>query len=166
VKLGEVPKFPTFLESKYYIDLATKTEDEWLPEIYAAITGIATAQAAQAQENLEYRVEPVADDNNAIAVVFSAAMWAEPIGFKVEVAELIRRRSYQLVPPQAGGTLSYAVLENDRAYGVALPNNRLSPKQEFAVLLGFEPGVDLNKVVSRIDRWDGSGATQNGIGFL
>lgn len=166
VKLGPIRTFPPFIESKYYIDLAAKTENEWLPEIYAAITGVPARRSPETAENLVVHVESVADDNDAIAVVFAARYWAEPIGFKIATAAPILERQYQLLPPQRGGTLSYAVLEETSSYGVVLPDKRLSPTQQFAMLLKFDPGRDLNAVVNHVERWDGSGATQSGMAFL
>ena len=166
VKLGDVSKIPPFIESKYYIDLETKTEDEWLPEIYASITGVPARTEPDAEDNLRVHVERVTDADCAIALVFEARYWAEPIAFVVETEAPIIERQYQLLPPQRGGTLPYALREEDELYAVALPNHRLGPAQQFAMLLKFEPEVDLNAVILRVDRWDGSGSTQSGMLFL
>ena len=37
IKVGAIPTFPPFLESRFYIDIENKTEEEWLEDIYAAI---------------------------------------------------------------------------------------------------------------------------------
>lgn len=166
VKIGPVSKFPPFIESKYYIDLETKTEDEWLAEIYAAITGVPAAAGPAAEDNLHVTREPVADEPTALAVVFEARYWAEPIAFRVTTTAPIAEREYQLLPPQRGGTLSYAVQEHENSYGVVLPNNRISQGQRFAMLMKFASDIDLSRVIADVERWDGSGSTQSGLNFL
>lgn len=166
VKLGNISKFPPFIESKYYIDLETKTEDEWLAEIYAAITGIPSAAGPAAEDNLRVTAERTVNEENALAVVFEARYWAEPIAFAIETAAPIVEREYQLLPPQRGGTLSYAVREEERSYAVALPDKRIAPGQRFAMLMKFQPGTDLNGVLMHVGRWDGADASQSGISFL
>lgn len=166
VKLGAITRFPPFIESKYYIDLETKTQEEWLPEIYASITGVPAASGPDAQDNLRVVAEPMADEPQGLAVVFEAAYWAEPIGFTVSTSTPIVERQYQLLPPQRGGSLNYALQEEDRIYSVKLPDKRLAPGQRFAMLMKFAPGVPLNGAITRVDRWDGSGGSQSGIAFL
>jgi hypothetical protein len=166
VKLGAVATFPPFIESKYYIDLEAKTEAEWLPEIYAAITGVPSASGPDATDNLRVTAERTADDPDALAVVFEARYWAEPVGFSIETTAPILERQYQLLPAQKGGTLSYALEESERKYSVALPDKRIGPAQRFAMLMKFAPGSDLNSVIAHVGRWDGSGSTQSGIAFL
>jgi hypothetical protein len=165
VKLGSISTFPPFLESKYYIDLEGQTEAEWLAELHAAMTGI-PASGAEAEDNLSIRVERTADETHAVAVVFNGRYWAEPIAFRVETTVPILERQYQLIPPQSGGTLSYALQEQEYSYAVALPDKRLSPAQAFAMLMKFAEGTDLDGVVREVARWDGSEATQSGISFL
>jgi TIR domain len=166
VKLGTVSKFPPFIESKYYIDLETKTETEWLREIYAAISGVPAASGPDAQDNLRVVAERTVDDPDALAVVFEARYWAEPVAFLVETAVPILERQYQLLPPQKGGALNYALQEAEQKYSVVLPDKRIGPAQSFAMLMKFAPGTDLDSVITRVDRWDGSGSTQSGIAFL
>jgi len=166
VKLGEVSKFPPFIESKYYVDLEAKTEEEWLPEIYAAITRMPSKAGPDHEDNLRVRLERVADEDSAIAVVFSAQYWAEAIAFRVETAAPIVARQYQLLPPQLGGTLNYALREEDNLYAVALSGKRIGPGQEFAMLFKFEPGTDVDSVIEHVEPWDGEGATQSGMNFL
>lgn len=165
VKLGQVMRFPPFIESKYYIDLETKTEDEWLPAIYEAITG-APATGREPQDNLVVTAERVADEPDVLALIFDARYWAEPVSFVVQTAATIVERQYQLLPPQKGGTLSFAVDESERRYAVALSERRIQPGQQFAMLMKFEAGTDLNSVITGVGRWDGSGTTKSGINFL
>jgi hypothetical protein len=166
VKLGPVTKFPPFIESKYYIDLETKTEAEWLPEIYAAITGVPSASEPDARDNLVVTRYPTVDDPDAFVVVFDARYWAEQIAFSIETAAPILERRYELLPPQKSGTLNYAVQELEQRYSVALPDKRISPGQRFVMLMKFAPDTDLNSVITRVDRWDGSDSTSSGIDFL
>lgn len=165
VKLGKISRFPPFIESKYYIDLEAKTEAEWLPEMHASITGVPTS-GPDTKKNLRVTYERVIGEDAAVAVVFEAAYWAEPIGFRIATGAPIIDRQHQLLPPQRGGTLNYATQEERNIYGVALPHNRLSPGQRFAMLMKFEAGTDLTRVISRVEQWDGSGSTQSGIAFL
>jgi hypothetical protein len=165
VKLGKISQFPPFIESKYYIDLETRTEDEWLVEIYAAITGVPSTAGPAAEDNLRVTVEPTINEQSALAVVFEARYWAEPIAFSIETAAPIVEREYQLLPPQRGGTLSFAVRAEERRYGVALHDKRIGPGQRFAMLMKFQQATDLNRVLTQVGRWDGTGAT-SGIAFL
>jgi hypothetical protein len=166
VKIGAISCFPPFIESKYYIDLESQTEDEWLAEIHAAITGVRRAFSAEAEENLRVTREPIADEPNALAVLFEARFWAEPVAFRISTSAPIVARQYQLIPPQRGGSLNYALAEHDHAYAVALPDKRLTPTQRFAMLMKFEPGADLTRVITSVERWDGVGTTQSGMAFL
>lgn len=166
VKLGAVSKFPPFIESKYYIDLEAQTEQEWLSEIHVAITGLRTGSGPDAEDNLQVVAERTADEPDAMAVVFTARYWAEAISFRLTTTEPILEREYQLLPPQRGGTLNYAIQERETAYAVALPNHRISPGQRFAMLMKFAPDTDLDAVITRVERWDGSDSTQSGMAFL
>jgi hypothetical protein len=38
IKLGHMSQLPPFLESRFYIDIEMKTEDEWFQDLYTAIT--------------------------------------------------------------------------------------------------------------------------------
>ncbi|MDQ3725374.1 MAG: toll/interleukin-1 receptor domain-containing protein [Actinomycetota bacterium] len=166
IKLGAISKFPAFIESKYYIDLQALTEEEWLNEIHAAISGVRASTNVDLQQNLEIQTQRVSDDPSAIAVVFNARYWAEPVSFRLRTTQAIAKRQYQLLPPQRGGTLNYALQEHERAYAVALPHHRISPSQRFAMLLKFPPGTDLDSVIEGVERWDGSDSTQSGMAFL
>lgn len=166
VKLGQVSRFPPFIESKYYIDLERKTEDEWLGEMRAAVKGVPTASQPDTQPNLRVFPERVTDDPSAVAVFFEAGYWAEPIGFRVTTNAPIIDRQYRLLPPQQGGTLSYASQETQTSYGVLLPDKRISPGQRFVLMMKFELGTDLEQVIDKVEQWDGSGSTQSGMAFL
>jgi TIR domain len=166
VKLGAVSKFPAFIESKYYIDIQALTEEEWLDEIRAAITGVRSSANVEPQQNLEIQTQRVSDDPSAVAVIFSARYWAEPVSFRLLTTQPIKERQYQLLPPQRGGALNYALQEQERAYAVALPHHRISPSQSFAMLLKFPSGTDLDSVIAGVERWDGSDSTQSGLAFL
>jgi TIR domain len=98
IKLGQVTRFPPFIESKYYIDLEIKTEGEWLPEIYAAVNGVPGAAGPDIQDNLVVTAERVPDEPDALAIIFDARYWAEPVSFAVQTAAPIIERQYQLLP--------------------------------------------------------------------
>jgi hypothetical protein len=166
VKLGPVSKFPPFLESKYYIDLETKTEDEWLTEIYAAITGVPKTAGPQPQDNLRVTALPTVGQPDTLALVFEARYWAEPVAFRIETKSPILEHQYQLIPPQKGGTLNYAMQELERAFAVSLPDIRIKPGIRFAMHMKFPPGTDFATVIRSVKRWDGSESTQSGIAFL
>jgi hypothetical protein len=162
VKLGSISKFPPFIESKRYIDLEALTENEWLPEIYAAITGIPVGPTGKAEPNLRCQQLPVQDEPHELAVVFTARYWAEDIGFRVETAEPILEREYQL-DPNLPGNISYAKTEEEKVYAVRITSERLAPGgRRFVMLMKFHPAVDLGSVVTKIERWDGSGAQEAG----
>jgi hypothetical protein len=166
VKLGTISKFPAFLESKYYIDLEAQTEGEWLNEIHVAVTGKRTATGPEAEENLRVSREAAADDPDVVAIVFDAQYWAEPIAFPVTTTAPILERSYQLLPPQKGGTITFAEQEQETTYAVALPQHRIGPGQSFVMMMKFEPGTDHDAVIAKVDRWDGSDSTKSGMNFL
>ncbi len=165
IKVGQVDRFPPFIESKFYIDLEDKTEAEWLAEMHAAIRGKPTA-GPTTRKNLQVSTYPVEDDPAAIAVWFDAAYWAEPISFRIRTTAPIVERQYRLIPPQRGGTLSVATREEDHLYAVALQHHRISPSQQFVMMLKFAGDTDLSTAIARVDRWDGSGATKSGFSFL
>ncbi len=89
IKIGYISQFPPFLESKFYIDIETKTEDEWLEDIYLSISR-KKKELAEPRENLLISTHLARDDPSAVIVLFEAQYWAEKISFGISTSENIK----------------------------------------------------------------------------
>ena len=85
VKLGKISSFPPFLESKYYIDLETKTENEWLEEIYCGITREPKIEK-NSEENLKISFHIAPENPQAAIIVFESIYWAEEVSFIIKTS--------------------------------------------------------------------------------
>lgn len=83
IKVGHISQFPPFLESRFYIDIESKIEEEWLQDIYSAITREKKVTDAPTN-NLLISLQLASDEPKAAMVVFEPQFWAEPIGFKIK----------------------------------------------------------------------------------
>jgi hypothetical protein len=82
IKLGKISQFPPFLESRFYIDLQSKEEEEWLQDIHRAITNEKRSLESPT-ENLSVSLHLASDNKSAVIVLFEAQFWAESIGFLI-----------------------------------------------------------------------------------
>lgn len=94
IKVGHISQFPPFLESRFYIDIENKTEEEWLLDIYSAITRQKKETETPAA-NLSVSVQLASDEPKAAMIVFVPKFWAEPIGFKVITTKKIEKTLWQ-----------------------------------------------------------------------
>ena len=151
VKLGRISKFPAFIESKKYIDLEELTEEEWLREIEGAIRGVSHAATADVEDNLQVWTEQMPDRPDTLAVVFRARYWAEPVSFHVTTTAPIIERNFHFQPPVMA-LIGVQTIEDEKAYGVRLQQERLSGDRLFAMTMKFPPGTDLNTVITGVQR--------------
>jgi len=161
VKIGTISQFPPFLESKYYIDIESKTQEEWLQDIHAAITR-EKKSPDKPTDNLLVSAHIASDNPKAVIVVFEAQFWAEQIGFKVTVSEDIKSTMWSLPSLKGMQQVSISKLERDKEYGVRIFDKSIRPKIPFIMRIEFaDPGDPRKKVVSVDDRWDGSDGEQS-----
>lgn len=156
IKIGTIPSFPPFLESRFYIDIENKTEDEWLQDIYAAIHREKKPLGEQTQ-NLRVSAHIASDNLKAAMLVFEALFWAEPISFKVTTNSPVKSTVWQLPGLTGMHQLSVSELKEDTAYALAIQNHSVQPKKPFVIGLEFEADRDPRECILQIDKWDGSG---------
>ena len=94
-KAGHISQFPPFLESRFYIDIEMKTEDEWLQDLYAAITRTKRGMV-EATENLRVSIHIAGDTPNAAMILFESLFWAEPIGFEISTYAEVKSSVWQI----------------------------------------------------------------------
>jgi hypothetical protein len=157
VKLGPIPKIPPFLESKRYIDLENKTQDEWLKEIHAAITGVPLSPGEDTENNLQVRLIRKPNTQHTAFAVFEARYWAEDIGFELKTNSPIRSQGWGF--PAFSGMRQISILEKkeDYLYAVQITNERIVPRSPFVMWVTFDKGVDPRKAITKVNRWDGTG---------
>jgi hypothetical protein len=156
IKIGSIPSFPPFLESRFYIDIEKKTEEEWLQDIYAAIHR-KKKPLGQASENLRVSAHMAADNKKAAMVLFEALYWAEPISFIVQTSSKVKMAVWQLPSLKGMHQLSVSELKSDKLYALAIQNQSIQPKHPFVVGLEFEADGDPREQIVKIDKWDGTG---------
>lgn len=164
IKVGHISQFPPFLESRFYIDIEGKTQEEWLEDIYAAITRTRKA-TDQPADNLQIAVQIAADHPQAAIVLFEARFWAEQIGFLVTTTRPIK--STVLIFPTLKGMhqLSVAELTKERQFGIRIHDKTIRPKHPFAIGIEFETTGDPRTFIKSVDRWDGAGG-EGSIRFM
>jgi len=156
IKVGAITSFPPFLESRFYIDIENKTEEEWLQDIYAAIHRN-KKPLGEASENLRISAHIASDNTKAAILVFEALYWAEPISFKVFTKSKVKSSVWQLPGLKGMHQLSVSELKEDKMYALSIQNNAIQPKKPFAIGLEFEDGEDPREKIIKIDKWDGVG---------
>lgn len=160
VKVGHISQFPPFLESRFYIDIESKTEEEWLLDLYVAITRQKRESGASAT-NLSISLTLASDELQAAMVLFEPQFWAEPIGFKVSASEKIVRTTWQYSALKGMQQISIAELKTDFEYGIRIYNQNIKPKVPFVIGLVFGKTGDPRSFVKEISAWDGSGGEQS-----
>ena len=134
IKVGSIPTFPPFLESRFYIDIENKTEEEWLQDIYAAIHRKKTP-LGEATENLRVSAHIASDNSKAAMLVFEALFWAEPISFKVTTTAKVKSSIWQLPGLKGMQQVSVSELKQDNTYAIAIQNYTIKPKKPFVIIL-------------------------------
>lgn len=156
IKIGSIPTFPPFLESRFYIDIENKTEEEWLQDIYAAIHRT-KKPLGETTENLRVSAHIASDNPNTAMLVFEALFWAEPISFKVTTSSKVTLSVWQLPGLKGMQQVSVSELKQDNAYALAIQNFSIRPKKPFVIGLEFDTEGDPREKIVKIDKWDGSG---------
>lgn len=156
VKVGYISQFPPFLESKFYIDIENKTEEEWLQDIYSAITRQKRTTDAPTK-NLNISIQLASDEPKAAMIVFEPQFWAEPIGFKIKTSRKIINHIWQYPGFKGMQQISITELKTDHEYGVQILNHTIKPKVPFIMGVVFEDSTDPKSYVTDIQPWDGEG---------
>jgi len=156
IKVGYISQFPPFLESRFYIDIESKTEDEWLQDIYAAITRIKKPMA-EATENLRVSAHVAADNPKAAMLVFEALVWAEPISFKITTSAPIKSTMWQLPGLKGMHQISVSELKETTRYALRIQDKLIRPKNPFVIGIEFDQPGEPRQYISGVERWDGSG---------
>lgn len=160
VKIGAISQFPPFLESKFYVDIEGKTQEEWLQDIHAAITREKKSPDRPA-DNIVISANIAADNTNAVVLVFEAQFWAEAIGFKVTVSEDIKSTMWSMSALKGMQQVSISKLEGTREYGIRIYDKVIRPKAPFIMGIEFEEGGDPRQKILGVGQWDGSGGEQS-----
>lgn len=156
IKLGKISSFPPFLESKLYIDLESKTEEEWLGDIHAAITR-QPKPFGQAENNLNIGINIAADNQKAAVVVFESRYWAETINFKVKTKRKIKSCMWGMPHLKGMQNISITELKKDLEYGVKIDSLKIERSKIFYMGLEFETTNDPRSEIDIVENWDGTG---------
>lgn len=154
IKVGHISQFPPFLESRFYIDIETKTEEEWLQDIYSAITR-QKKPSQQAADNLTISIQLASDEPKVAMVVLEPQFWAETIGFKVTTSKKIIKASWQYPAFKGMQQVSLSELMDEYAYGIRIFNHNIKPKVPFVIGLFFEDSGDPRTFIKDISLWNG-----------
>jgi hypothetical protein len=164
IKIGTIPTFPPFLESRFYIDIEKKTEEEWLREFYAAIHR-KKKPLEEPSENLRVTTHIALDNPKAAMVAFEALYWAEPISFRISTKARIKSTIWQLHGLKGMIQISITELKSEKVYSIALPSHTILPKKPFVIGLEFDETDDPREQILEIGKWDGTGG-QSSINFM
>ncbi|SFN13283.1 toll/interleukin-1 receptor domain-containing protein [Nitrosomonas communis] len=156
IRAGHISQFPPFLEGRFYIDIVSKTEDEWLTDIYSAITREKKQNQAPA-ENLQISIALAHDDPNAAMVVFEPQFWANEIGFKITTSEKIENSLWTYAGFKGMRQISITELKGDYEYGVKIDDHTIKPKVPFVMGVIFGASGDPRAKVLGVKSWNGEG---------
>jgi hypothetical protein len=159
IKAGHISQFPPFLESRFYIDIESKTEAEWLTDIYSAITREKKPNQAPSQ-NLQISLHLAQDEPKAAMVVFEAQFWANEIGFKVITTDRIKGYSWQYAGFKGMQQVSISELKSDYEYGVRIYDHVIKPKVPFVMGVVLDSAGDPRAKVKDVQPWNGDGGEQ------
>ena len=160
IKVGHISQFPPFLESKFYIDIESKTEEEWLQDIYSAITRQKKATDSPA-DNLSISIQLASDEPKAAMIIFEPQFWAEPIGFKIKSSKKIINHVWQYPGFKGMQQVSISELKNEYEFGVQIANHNIKPKVPFILGVVFEETGDPKTYITEIQPWNGEGGEQS-----
>ena len=155
IKVGHISQFPPFLESRFYIDIEMKTEEEWLADLYAAITRT-KRELTKTTENLLVSTHVAADNPNAAMIVFKVLFWAEHIAFKITTSAEIISNVWKIAGLKGMIPISISELKREYEYAVRIHDKVIRPKDPFVIGLVFDRPGDPTKHIVSIERWDGS----------
>jgi hypothetical protein len=156
IKVGSIPSFPPFLESKFYIDIENKTEEEWLQDIYAAISRQKKPLGSQTK-NLQVSAHIASDNPKAAMLVFEAMYWAEPISFLVKTSVPVKSTIWQVPGLRGMHQVSITELKGTNQYGLAMQNQSIKPRYPFIIGIEFDAPEDPRSLIVEVDKWDGVG---------
>jgi hypothetical protein len=160
IKVGHISQFPPFLEGKFYIDIESKTEEEWLQDIYSAITRQKKATDSPT-DNLSISIQLASDEPKAAMIIFEPQFWAEPIGFKIKTSKKIINHIWQYRELKGMQQVSISELKSDFEYGVQILNHNIKPKIPFVLGVVFEEDGDPKSYVTEITPWNGERGEQS-----
>lgn len=154
IKIGHISQSPAFLESRFYIDIESKTEEEWLADVYNAITRQKKNLDAPT-DNLLIIASIAADEPNAVIISFEAQFWAEPIGFRVVVKENIKLAKWEMPTLKGMQQVSISELNTKLEYAVRIYNHSIKPKNPFHIKILFPTAGDPQLKIASVNKWDG-----------
>jgi hypothetical protein len=152
VLIGEIDAVPPFLEDKKYIPIFRQTEDEWLPDLVAAIRRILPTQDGSRSENVVYRLVPHPGEPNKISLIFEARFWTTKIAFGVATSQdIVKGRT--LFPSKPGMMQIWEnvqQIDQPRAYGRISERPQLVPNHPVEFELEFAVGVDAGAAILEV----------------
>jgi hypothetical protein len=160
IKVGHISQFPPFLESKLYIDIESKTEDEWLEDLYSAITRQKN-KTSTIEENLIVSTHLASDEPNAAFVVFESQFWAEPISFTIKTKNKISEYIWQMPTLKGMHNISKNERKLENEYSIQIVNQSIKPKHPFLIALVFENTSNPIEEILEVNKWDGQDGEQS-----
>ena len=164
IKVGPIPKFPPFLESRFYIDIEEKTEEEWMPDIYSAITRQKKNIDTQ-KNNINVLIQPLGNEPNGVVIVFESKFWAEVIGFKIKTTKKIVNHFWEYPEFRGVKLLSISEFKTENEYGIRIFDHNLKPKTKFAIGVIFEENGDPRSFISNVGPWNGDAGENKIVGM-
>lgn len=160
VKVGHISQFPPFLESRFYIDIENKTEEDWMLDIYAAITR-QKKETDNPSANLNVSIHLARNEPKAAMIVFEPQFWAEQIGFKITTSKQIKNTEYQYPGLKGMQQISISELKGDFEYGIRIYDHNIKPKVPFIVGVVFGDDTNPLENITDVSPWDGEGGEQS-----
>jgi hypothetical protein len=153
VLVGDISTVPAFLEHKKYIPLYKMTEDEWFPELDAAISGINPTPALELTDNVATHWEVDPGHPNVVRIIFKALFWATKIAFGVETSEDIV--DCRVVPQKPRMTVwqNIETIREARVFAQRAESPELRVSDPFVFVLTFAPGVDALAAITNVTHW-------------
>lgn len=165
VKVGDLKTIPPFLEGKRYINLGKLTQEEWLTEFDAAITGVPPQPGSDGSENLSLYVERGSEGAHIALVHFIPKAWAEKLSFFVQTNK-------DMVEPEDTGpgavmdmldfgdaatvtlALHGAQWQRTRRLSALASQDEVRPGERVTFRLVFPEGVDAGQMIQAAGRWE------------
>ncbi len=160
IKIGPISHFSPFLESRFYIDIENKIEEEWMNDIYSAITQ-QKKQAENLTANLSITIQFATDEPKAAAIAFEPQFWAEPIGFKVTTLKKIENAIWRYPEFKGVQQISISEFKSDFEYGIRIFNHNIKPKTPFIIGVIFDGTNDPRSNIKNATTWDGEGGEKS-----
>jgi hypothetical protein len=152
VLIGEIDAVPAFLEGKKYVALHRMPEEEWLPELVAAIQGTQAPTADEITQNVGYHIAAAPNEPHVARITFLAKLWPAPMAFSVETSEDIVWCNDEW---PGAVVMSYREeSRGDRHFAVRVGEPLIRPGYSVVFVLEFAPGTDAVAAIEHVAHWN------------